>query len=339
MITHNLNWITYFKIFIFIVLGLLIGNAPSHAQSIPVILDTDMGADIDDTWALSFILASKELDLQMVVTESNDTTSKAKLVAKYLERVKRDNVSIGIGIKKDDKTGPQEEWANDYNLEDYWGEVYDDGVQGMIDLIMSRKGKTTIIVIGPCHNIGEMLKREPKITEKVQIVAMSGSIRYGYGGIPSPEAEYNVRNALDAAQTMYNADWDLSIAPLDATAIFELRGEKYLSLFYDPNLLIDTLITNYRYWVEKAKRRIDPNVRSTILYDIVAAYMAYDDSYLQMEEMKLKVDHRGYTVKDPRGKTVRVARGWKDLSAFEDMVVERLKRGIAYPFHKPQRVY
>ncbi len=35
---------------------------------IPVILDTDIGADIDDTWALAILLRSSELDLKLVTT-------------------------------------------------------------------------------------------------------------------------------------------------------------------------------------------------------------------------------------------------------------------------------
>ena len=33
---------------------------------VPVILDTDIGGDIDDTWALAMLLKSPELDLKLV---------------------------------------------------------------------------------------------------------------------------------------------------------------------------------------------------------------------------------------------------------------------------------
>jgi inosine-uridine nucleoside N-ribohydrolase len=39
-------------------------------SKIPVILDTDIGGDIDDAWALALILKSPELDLKMLVTDT-----------------------------------------------------------------------------------------------------------------------------------------------------------------------------------------------------------------------------------------------------------------------------
>lgn len=49
-----------------------------------VILDTDIGTDIDDTWALSMLLASPELDLQLVTTVSGDARHRAALCARCL---------------------------------------------------------------------------------------------------------------------------------------------------------------------------------------------------------------------------------------------------------------
>ena len=39
----------------------------SETKKIPVILNTDIGGDIDDSWALSFLLRSPELDTKLVV--------------------------------------------------------------------------------------------------------------------------------------------------------------------------------------------------------------------------------------------------------------------------------
>ncbi|HEC38499.1 MAG TPA: nucleoside hydrolase, partial [bacterium] len=59
------------------------------SKKIPVILDTDIGMDIDDTWALGLILKCPELDVKLITTSSDNTTIKAKLVAKFLEIAER----------------------------------------------------------------------------------------------------------------------------------------------------------------------------------------------------------------------------------------------------------
>jgi len=44
---------------------------------IPVIFDTDIGSDIDDTWALAMLLRSPELHPILITTESRNTTYRA----------------------------------------------------------------------------------------------------------------------------------------------------------------------------------------------------------------------------------------------------------------------
>ncbi len=58
-------------------LALLIGlplSRPAQAATrpMPVILDTDIGDDIDDTWALGLLLKSPELDLKLAAYEKEE---------------------------------------------------------------------------------------------------------------------------------------------------------------------------------------------------------------------------------------------------------------------------
>ena len=128
---------------------------PVAPRRIPVILDTDIGGDIDDTWALGFLLASPELDLKLVVTDSHNTEGKAKIVAKFLERVGRTDVPVGIGIKLDNDIGAQADWVKDYDLAKYPGKIHKDGVQAMVDTIMKSPEPITLIAIGPVPNLPE----------------------------------------------------------------------------------------------------------------------------------------------------------------------------------------
>ena len=51
-------------------------------MKIPVVLDTDIGFDVDDVWALAYLLRCPELDVKLVVTSTGDTDYSAKIVAK-----------------------------------------------------------------------------------------------------------------------------------------------------------------------------------------------------------------------------------------------------------------
>jgi len=72
---------------------------------IPVILDTDIGLDIDDIWALGLLLSCPELDVRLITTTSGNTIIKAKLVAKFLEIADRTDIPIGIGPKQNNSKG------------------------------------------------------------------------------------------------------------------------------------------------------------------------------------------------------------------------------------------
>jgi Inosine-uridine preferring nucleoside hydrolase len=50
-------------------------RAADKPRPIPIVLDTDIGTDIDDAFALALVLDSPELDLRAVTTVSGDTTS------------------------------------------------------------------------------------------------------------------------------------------------------------------------------------------------------------------------------------------------------------------------
>ena len=67
-------------------------------KRIPVIIDTDIGTDIDDTWAVLMALNSPELDIKLIVSSTGDTILRAALLAKFLDRCGRTDIPIGIGI-------------------------------------------------------------------------------------------------------------------------------------------------------------------------------------------------------------------------------------------------
>jgi len=63
--------------------------ARPQAHGMPVILDTDIGDDIDDTWALIILLKSPDFDLKLVTTTHGKAVYRAKLVARILEAAGR----------------------------------------------------------------------------------------------------------------------------------------------------------------------------------------------------------------------------------------------------------
>ena len=296
-----------------------VAAAPA-ARPLPVILDTDIGDDIDDTWALTMLLKSPELDLKLVVGDNYNAVYRARLLAKMLQTAGRTDVAVGVGLKPEDKGGRQAQWVEGYDLKNYPGKVHQDGVQAIIDTIMNSPEPVTLIAIGPVQNIAAALEREPRIAQKAKFVGMHGSVRKGYNGKPTIDAEYNVKVDAKACRKVFEAAWDITITPLDTCGLVQLKGEKYATVRDCKDPLTAALVENYRIWAKGAK----PPTASSILFDTVAVYLAIQQDLAKMEKLGVRVDDKGMTLLDPAAKVVNVATEWKDLGAYEDFLVKRL---------------
>ena len=295
-------------------------------KKIPVILDTDIGGDIDDTWALAMMLKSPELDVKLVVSDTGDIIYRARLMAKLLEIAGRADVPIGVGLPFDSRRDyRQAGWVEGYDLSAYPGQVLDDGVQAIVDTIMKSPDPVTLVCIGPVPNIAAALEREPGIVGNARFVGMHGSVRQGYGGSAQISAECNVVNHTPACQQVLSAGWDMTITPLDTCGLVVLEGDDYRKVRQCEDPLIQALMENYRIWLETGDRpRADLEQKSSVLFDTVAVYLAFSRELLVMEDLGIRVTDEGYTVLDDGAPRLHVATGWKDLEAFERFLVERL---------------
>jgi inosine-uridine nucleoside N-ribohydrolase len=291
------------------------------ARRIPVILDTDIGDDIDDTWALALALKSPELDIKLIVGDQGKSLYRARIIAKMLEVAGRTDIPVGIGIGSQTGGGGQSAWVEGYDLKSYPGKVHEDGVQAIIDTIMGSPEPITLVAHGPLPNVAAALEREPKIAGKARFVGMHGSVRRGYGGSEKVSAEYNVRADAKACQKVLSAPWDVTITPLDTCGLVNLTGERYKTVRDSKDPVAAAVIANYRIWSDD-KQVVES--RSSTLFDTVAVYLSFSDEFLKMEKLSIRVTDDGLTAIDPSAKTMRVATEWKNMAAFEDLLVKRL---------------
>lgn len=306
-------------------------SAEPRPARIPVILDTDIGDDIDDTWALTMILKSPELDLRLVVTDYGDTVYRARIVAKLLQVAGRTDVPVGVGIRQKETEGAQAAWVKGYTLAQYPGRVHQDGVQALIDTVMASKETITLIAVGPPPNLKAALEREPRIASRLRLTGMYGSIHTGYAPGSKPEPEWNVKAAAEAARAVLGARWqDAVITPLDTCGRVQLKGERYARLVAakDEDPLVGALLENYRLWCPNqewcAKDPENVAAKSSTLFDTVAVYLALSRDLVKVERLGVKVGDDGRTTPDAKAPVFGWATAWKSLDAYEQFLVDRL---------------
>ncbi len=299
--------------------GSMKGAMPS--AKIPLILDTDIGDDIDDTWALTLLLKSPEIDLKLVATDYGNTEYRAKIAAKLLQVAGRTDIPVGIGIKSGDKIGGQGEWVKDYDLSKYPGKVYKDGVQALIDTILASPETITLLCIGPAPNIKAALERAPAIAGRARFVGMYGSVRRGYDGKKQPEVEWNVKCDVTSFRRVLQAPWEITITPLDTCGQVRLTGQKYAAILQSKDPLLKALIENYRFWLGNQAQKATKE--SSILFDTAAVYLALPHDLMVMESLGIRVADDGMMQIDAKARKINCATDWKDLSAYEDFLVRR----------------
>lgn len=311
--------------------GLPVGSA-ARARRIPVIFHTDIGGDVDDTFALLWLLRRPELDLRLVVTDNGTTLYKARLAAKLLALAGRHDVLIAYGPDAGNGPGAQSAWVQDYSLAQYRGPSSPDGAQAIVDTVLASSTPITIISTGPATLVAAALKLQPSIVRKARFVGMFGSLRKGYGGSPTQIAEINVKLNPAALRTVFSANWRVTITPLDTCGDVTLDGAQWQNFRASKDPFAQACVANSEIWLPNAPwmpKDFDLTKRSSVLFDTVAVLLAYDESPLRVETLPISITDAGMTVVDERGRRVRVATGWKDLAGFKRTLITDLTSAAA----------
>src|SRR6201984_1635514 len=143
------------------ILPVRIGAQSAAAQSPAVktktILDTDIGDDIDDAFALALAMRSPEIEIVGITTAWGDTTLRARLVQRFLKENSAPEIPIAVGIETKSKANfSQARWAQD-------GDEFHkrtDAVDFLLEQARKAPGEITLVAIGPLTNVGAAIERD-----------------------------------------------------------------------------------------------------------------------------------------------------------------------------------
>ena len=298
-------------------------------KRIPVILDTDIGNDIDDTWALVFALLRNELDIRLVTTVLGDPIYSAKLIAKLVQVCGKAPIDIGLGKSGPEPARYQGAWVADYDLSSYGCKIYGDGVARMLEVIHECTETVTILGMGPCTNLAEALRRDPRIAEKVRVISIFGGLFRGYFG-PEPCAEYNVHQDMEAAKAVLAGYPHLLISPIDTFFDMVLDGERLerIRRCRDTSAPVRAILENFDIWADSYPLwRDKPRDRTSELCDALPVYLAITNEGLVTRTYRLEIAEKGLTRVSDTGIPVKVAIEWSDRDRMLDFLTDTLCEG------------
>jgi purine nucleosidase len=263
-----------------------------------IVLDTDIGDDIDDALALAVVLNSPELKLRGVTTVFRNAPRRARLAQHLLEVFGRSEIPVVPGCSKPllqpfERLHGGAQLGSQFEVleEDTWsgtGHAVDFLIEAArVDEEPELENPLTIVPIGPLTNIAVALAREPELIPRVRIVLMGGQWS-------AERAEWNISCDPEAAAIVFNSGVEVAMVGLDVTLRCRLN-EVHLQRIAQRNTPQTELLTRLIHLWQR------DNHHPVTLHDPLAVLSLFDDC-VTWEEKRIEVALCGVE----RGKTLIV---------------------------------
>jgi purine nucleosidase len=176
-------------------------------MAIKILLDTDIGSDIDDAVCLAYLLSQPDCELMGITTVTGEPVERAKL-ASVLCKVAGKDIPIFPGAEKPFLVNQQQPFAPQRSALSKWphAESFPQGqaVEFLRQTILAHPGEITLLTIGPLTNIGLLFALDPEIPSLLKsLVLMCGVFTNRIAGVGP--LEWNAIGDPHATAIVYRA--------------------------------------------------------------------------------------------------------------------------------------
>lgn len=296
----------------FVLASLLSGASAAFAAD-KVIIDTDIGTDFDDGFAVVLALRSPEVELLGITTVSQKGDAGAQDLLGLLEAANRDDIAIAIGA-----FGPAQ---TNKELRDHpsnGAATHNPALMLMAELLNRYPDEVTLIATGPLTNLAALLDQEPAAFHKVKRVI----IAWGPTDASCPNSarcvdillsDYNVQSDPGSAEKVLESGIRIYLIPSDGAVPLSLDDAQARELtLLQPTPLADALGPSYGV----------TGGRAVNLLDSLAVAAVIDPSLCSFEYLALYVDWQGITRRVSKQPNVAVC-SWVNADAFLSLLRER----------------
>ncbi len=187
---------------------------------IKVLIDTDIGDDIDDAFALALACLEPQIDLLAVTTVFKNTALRTKQTKQLLAALGKDipvytgestpyHGSVIPFVKDSGDFRTLRPCQYDESMAPYTSDG--DAVEALIRLSYEHAGELVVVPIGPLTNIAKAIEKDPNFAKNVQKIITMG------GWFTNPVAEWNILCDPKAADIVYRSGIPVYAAGLDVT--------------------------------------------------------------------------------------------------------------------------
>jgi inosine-uridine nucleoside N-ribohydrolase len=288
--------------------------APPQART-PVLLDTDLGSDVGDAFALALVLASPELELRGVTTVSGDTQVRALMACRFLTMTGRRHTQVAAGAGPQP---PQEivrtgQFRYYYHPDVLFNRTTRPVKESAVDLLYGRlkaqPGQMTLLAAGPLTNVARLLADKPDCKPWIKRIVVAAT-------------EANLRADVAAARAVFTSGVPLRVVPAAAADL--TLDEAGLRRVFSPKAALTLQVEAlFQLW-DHAR----PN-----LADALAVATCTNDRFATWKQQPLEIDGKGALrtgTGKPNAAVATALRGDEFLKWF----VERMESCVA-PAQRP----
>jgi len=290
-----------------------------------VIVDTDIGGDIDDTWAILTLLALPNINIRLISVTNGNVPYKARLLAKTLHDAGREEIPIALGVSFGCDERPLEAYLGDYALEDYAGRIYKDYRSAYAAVLNETKSEMCLLCMAPFTSLAGVVDLlEAK--QNLKILSMAGSVNTGYFGKEGASPECNIVTDIEAARKVLSANLGLTLLPLDVCGQIRLDGEHFKRLRASDCKWAKLCLRQYDVWQEHyagGAKKFDSSVSTSILYDIICIWGLVFPQYFKTTAIPLTVSDEGVLLQG-KGKEVGCALELIDEDKMKEFTADAL---------------
>jgi purine nucleosidase len=253
-----------------------------------VILDTDIGTDVDDAVALAYLLAQPKCELLGITTVTGEAIKRASLASVLTKAAGRD-IPIFPGAEQPFQIEQKQPIAQQAAVLPKWPHEtqfpHGQAVDFLRRSIHAHPGEITLLAIGPLTNVGQLFQTEPEIASLLKALVLMGG---AFGSTYAEKAEWNISLDPQAAEIVYKANVPLhrSIGLDVTTQVFLLEAD-VRARFNAP--ILESVLNMAEIWYQHFATFSKDAARITF-HDPLAAATIFDDSLCAYKRGMVEVD-------------------------------------------------
>jgi purine nucleosidase len=278
-----------------------------------IILDTDMGSDVDDALCLALAAAAPELELAAVTTVCGDTRLRGQISRRLLQLAGRADVPVYAGRAAPTAGGNTFVWFGHEGVgildSGEAPDLPDEDAVAAICRIVGADDSIELVTVGPLTNLAAALAADAQLAGRIsQLTLMGGhlaDVRYDRITFKPPH-DYNLCSDPEAALRVLSAGIPTRMIPIDVTM------QVWISERDTDDLASSAAPLNQA--LARALRRWSPGMRASLIragaaasidnaafmHDPLALACAYDESFCTFEDLWIEVRIEGRSLRTYR---------------------------------------